>query len=176
MTRRWLLGVVVLFVLPLGLRAGDGDLEKATSKEGKFLVLLPKNPETQSSNVATALGDIKITTLSGQIKEVFYAAAYADYPAEAVKNADTDKLLDGARDGAVSNVNGKLMKETKLTLGDAKYPGREILVQGPDGKFWARQRMYLVGNRLYQTIVVGSETDVKSKTSDSFFKSFGLTE
>jgi hypothetical protein len=174
MTNRWLLGGVILLLVPLSVRADEGDLEKVTSKEGKFTVLLPKNPETQTSNVTSAVGEIQLVIVSATLGDSWYAAAYADYPAEALKNADSAKLLDGARDGAVANVNGKLIKEDKITLGKAKHPGRELLIQAPDGKIYARMRMYLVGNRLYQVIVAGTETDVKAKTANSVFDSFAL--
>ncbi len=176
MTSRWLFGVGIVLLLPFAVRAGDGDLEKVTSKEGKFTVLLPKNTETQTSSVSTAVGEIQLVMVSATLREGWYAAAYADYPAEAVKGANPGKLLDGARDGAVSKVNGKLMKETKITLGQAKHPGRELLIRAQDGKIYARVRMYLVDNRLYQVIVAGSETEVKSKSANSVFDSFGLTD
>ena len=64
---------------------------------------------------------------------------------------DPERVLDGARDGAVGNVNGVLRSEQRIALGG--HPGRDLVVDVP-GQVVARQRIYLVGRRLYQLIVV----------------------
>jgi chemotaxis signal transduction protein len=37
-----------------------------------------------------------------------YVVGYVDYPQEMMQYTDTEKMLEGSRDGAVANVNGEL--------------------------------------------------------------------
>src|SRR5262249_10664298 len=106
----------------------------------------------------------------------YFAVMYNDFPADKIKGANPDNMLNGGRDRAVANVKGKLISEKKISLGKAKYPGRELMIQIPGSPLSVRQRMYLVENRLYQTIVVGTEGVVKSNLADKFHDSFKLVE
>lgn len=176
MYRRCALSIAILFVSSVALGGDEAELNKFTSKEGKFSILLPKDPTTTSQSLDSPLGKLKMTVTVKDYDGDIYAAAYGDLPADKVKKPHANKALDGARDGAVKNSGGKLISEKKITIGKAKYPGREILVNVGDGKHWARQRIYLVNLRLYQTILVGSEISVKGKIAEKFFQSFELSE
>ena len=102
-----------------------------------------------------------------------YGANYCDFPAE-IKKAPLRKVFDSSRDGAVANLEGKLVSESDIKLGD--YPGREIRIGVEDGKQVFRARVYLVDRRLYQVVVFGSKEAATSKQADKFFDSFKLAE
>lgn len=159
-----------------GLADDKVELKQFTSKEGKFSVLLPNEATTTTQNVDSPLGKLKTTMAAKEHDGVYYAAVYTDFPADKIKNIDANKSLDGARDGAVKNTRGKLIDEKKITIGKAKYPGRELLIRVQDGKFWVRQRIYMVNLWQYQTVLAGPENAVKGKTADKFFQSFELKE
>src|SRR5262245_56195662 len=62
--------------------------------------------------------------------------------------------LDAARDGALRNIKGKVVREKDLHLGD--HRGREVYVEAPKlGKALLRMHFYIVGQRLYQLMVFG---------------------
>jgi hypothetical protein len=176
MNRHCAFSIAILFVSSLTLRGDEVELKKFTSKEGKFSALLPKDATTTTQNVDSPIGKLKVTMLAKEQNGVYYAAVYTDFPADKVKNFDANKSLDGARDGSVKNTGGKLVYEKKITIGKAKHPGREILVNVGGGKLWMRQRIYMVNLRQYQTILAGPEKSVKDKTADKFFQSFELSE
>jgi hypothetical protein len=124
----------------------------------------------------TPIGKVKVTMTAKEQGGIHYVIAYTDYPADKVKTMDANKSLDGARDGSLKNTRGKLIQEKKITIGKAKYPGRELLISIQDGKLYVRQRLYLVKLRQYQAVLAGPENLVKGKTAEKFFQSFELRE
>ena len=76
--------------------------------------------------------------------------------------------------GAVANVDGKLLNERRVTL--QGHPGREMWVKaesnGEQGRVHAR--IYLVGRRLYQMLVAGSEAQFSESDAEYFLDSFQL--
>jgi hypothetical protein len=150
--------------------------ELKTFRGGKFSVLMPKRVKTKTPSVKTPVGEMKTTTLEGQVGETGYVVVYVDFPEAVLKFLDRQDLLDGAGKGVVESFKGKLLDEKKITLGKAGHPGRELLVQAPDDRVWIRLRIYFVGRRLYQVMVTGGEKAVKGETADSFLASFRATE
>ncbi len=176
MYSRSALGLAILYVGSATLHGDEVELKEFTSKEGKFSVHMPKDPTTAKREVDTPIGKLKMSLAEKQQGDAHYAVVFTDYPADKIKNFDTDKSLDGARDGSVKNTAGELISEKKITLGKAKHPGRELLIRLKDGKVWMRQRIYMVGFRQYQAVLAGPKEKVQSKTADKFFESFKLKE
>jgi hypothetical protein len=178
MSNRWAWGLAIfLFGLPLALHAEEGGLEKFISREGKYLALLPKSPQTKTTSATTAAGPVKVVSTGAELGMAHFSVVYCDYPAEKITNPDPQVKLDGARKGLVTNTKGTLVSEKKLTFGKAKFPGREMVLVSTEGKYWLRTRIYLAGNRLYQTIAVGaSEQEIKSKIAETFLDSFTLLD
>ena len=79
-----------------------------------------------------------------------------DYPKGTV-GADTDKFLAGVVERNVGQLKGKVSAEEKVTLGKDKHPGRDVRVDLPDKKQFYRARVFLVGDRVYQIVVLGPE-------------------
>ncbi len=79
-----------------------------------------------------------------------------DYPKGSLAS-DVNVVLDGARDGAVANTNGKLVSEKKITIDG--WPGRELVIAAESEglKLVTVARVVLVDNRLVQALVVSSE-------------------
>jgi hypothetical protein len=145
--------------------ASDGWVD-FSSAEGGFQARFPAAPESQNLPTATVVGNVEQKMFSVTQGVAFYAASFADYPQTAMKEAVPATVLDGARDGAVKNVQGKLVKEDQITLDG--HPGRAIHIQATAQGTSVRldARIFLVNNRLYQMIVVrpggglGSDQDV----------------
>ena len=55
-----------------------------------------------------------------------------------------------------------------------KHPGRDLLIEKPTTV--VRNRVVIVGNRLYQVLIQGPKQFVGSKDADRFFDSFEVTK
>lgn len=151
------------------------DWQEYKSTEGRFSVLMPSVPEERKQTVNTPVGPIDqhVAILSPD-KNTAYLASYADYPESATQGVKPDQILDGSRDGSVANIQGKLLSELIITLGD--YPGREIRVAFPDDIHTMRMRIYIVGSRLYQVGVLTTKENVSNNSVTKFLDSFKLVE
>ena len=155
---------------PPPAEASDGWID-FKSAEGRFSAQFPMAPQTETMPTPTAIGNIDQKMFTVTKGDAYYAVAIADYPEELVKKGDTAGMLDGARDGAVSNVNGKLEKEEQVEV--EGYPGRKIhvvaTVQGVNLELDAV--LCLAGSRLYQAIVARPSGSVPDADVQRFVNS-----
>lgn len=173
--KKWF--VFVLLAVLLGGCDGateQKDLEwlNFESESGRFSVLFPGAPDEQVESVQTAIGVIETQFFMVTQRDLAYSVNLADYPPEMIAAGDTQQMLDGARDGAVSNVNGELLEEKELTLGG--YPGRELKVRVEEEGIVVRARIYLVNERLYVIQAMSKERLASSEDIDKFLDSFEL--
>jgi hypothetical protein len=109
---------------------------------------------------------------------LYCAVIYNDFPEWLVKQKDInwDAMLDSGRDGLVADTNGKVIMESKITLGN--YPGREVVIEAK-GQFKTaiiKVRIYVVRNRMYQVMVITAKGEGGSFERDNFMDSFRLVE
>lgn len=145
------------------------------SEAGRFKVTAPAALQETTQAVEAQSGKLDLRLFYTQQDDIGYFVSYCDYPPEVVQKADPEKMLDGARDGAVSNAKGKLLQETKITL--AGHPGREMLIEAISEMGSAsiiKERLFMVKNRLYQVVVVAPRSKVGDKEVDAFLQSFKL--
>ena len=168
--------IVYLLLLALILLSGCGEEKKEwetfESDTGRFSILFPGAPEKETESVPTTIGTIKTEFFMVEQKDMAYSVNYADYPAEVVAASDTRAMLDGARMGAMANVNGELLSEKEISLGG--HPGREIEIEIADEDIIIRARFYLVENRLYVIQALSKESKASSPDIDEFLDSFEL--
>ena len=144
------------------------------SKDGGFRVAMPAAPTEKKQLVKTATGQLQVMLLIAEGRnESLFVVGYADFPEAELKKGAIEKRLDQARDRAVENARGKLRSEKAIDL--AGTPGREIAIE-KDGVLVARLRIYLVGRRLYQVMVLGSGPVLGSKDVGIFLGSFRLNK
>lgn len=167
--------VMLLFVLnaSLAFTLDPTEWKEFASKEGRFKVLMPGTPKQDKAETESDFGKSVLHMNLARAGKAMYGANYSDFPAE-IKKADLKQLYDSSRDGAVANLEGKLASEKDIKLG--KHPGREIRIDVAKGKQLFRARVYLVGQRLYQVIVLGTPETATSKEADQFLDSFKLAE
>ncbi len=145
------------------------------SEAGRFAVMAPLTLQEEAQELETQAGKIHLHVFSGQRDDIGYFVSYCDYPPEIVQRGDPEKMLDGSRDGAVSNANGKLLSETKITL--EGHPGRELVMEARDesGRGGTiKGRLFMVKNRLYQVMVVAPRGQAGGQATDTFLQSFKL--
>ena len=171
---RW--SVVLMFVAggAVTARADDPpEWKEFISKDGRFTVLMPGTPKQDMAETESDFGKGVLHLNVAQAGPTMYGANYCDFPA-AVKKAPLKQVFDSSRDGAVTNLEGKLVSEKDVKLGE--YPGREIRIDVAGGKRLFRVRVFLVDQRLYQVVVFGTKDEATSKESDKFLDSFKQAE
>jgi len=173
---RYALATFVLVVASTTLQAQN----PYTSEEGGFRVAFPSgfpDPNVDSKDVETKIGTIQMKTFLTEQPNAACMVAYSDYPAESFEGASTQALLDSARNGALSNVGGKLIKQRNITING--YPGRSIYFRGKSGSstVFGRFDYYLVQPRLYQVgYMTLRQKDIDAKKVKAYFSSFGLLD
>jgi hypothetical protein len=149
---------------------GSGSLREFVSAEGKFRVMMPGAPTQKRQQ----LGPISLAMYTLENRDGAYMVGYCDVPIPANEpEAMTQRRLDGAREGAIRNINGGLIKENRIWL-HGREPGREIEANVP-GKGIIRARFYVAGRRMYQVIVIGTPALVHSADATRFLDSFSRT-
>jgi hypothetical protein len=131
-----------------------------------FSISLPSAPQQNKNSVDTDAGPIETRSYLVELAQGALFVGVSDFDARA-GDTDPDKLLQGARDGALKNSKSHLVSEKKLMLGI--YHGIEFEGASDEAHFTAR--VYVVGTRMYQTLVVapiGQTYDGASRFLDSF--------
>jgi hypothetical protein len=174
--------VVLFFGRSIGLNFDAASLipgatiewKEFSSPEGTFSILMPGQPAQSNQTVKTAAGDMELHQYMVELRSGAYGVIYSDLPPLFLQQPDAARrLLDGGRDGAVSQVKGKLVSEDIIHIG--LNPGRELHVEFAKGTI--RTRMYLINARLYQVVAVipsGHEQKASEDTT-KFLDSFRTT-
>lgn len=150
------------------------------SKPGRFSMRLPEGfseAEESTIPVETIVGNIDMEAyLSMRGEGSMFMAAYADYPDSAF-NAGTEPILDGAREGALESLNGKIISSKNLSL--LGYPGRSLTFRGRSAGMtvYGRIDYYLVRPRVYLVLYVDRRRGaVKDRKIAAAFNSFTITQ
>jgi hypothetical protein len=168
--------------LPLLLGAVQDDLPAGwkviDSKDGRFTVHMPKEPmEPKKQVVRTKTGKLNVTLVVAEGRhDSYFVVSYSDFPQAELKKGEEEKRLDQACDGAAESLRGEVHKEKPIKL-DGRHPGREFVIR-KGGAVIAKMRIYLVGHRLYQVMVLGNGQTFSSKEKDAgiFLDSFRLNK
>jgi len=151
-------------------------------QEQDYMVLFPTTPKPVHQMVDTEMGTLEMKIFmcemlgAGQ-EEVVYAVSTTNYPMGVIHSSKTNVLeqfFRGAVDGAVSNIGGKLLSETKIELDG--FEGRAIEINAQDGKMLVNMRMYLIGNCMYILQTLNELGKDKSLYINRFFDSFRVDE
>jgi hypothetical protein len=133
----------------------------------------PKVHTTESPHYSGVL--LKARWAEVQLPAGIYAVLHTDLPQETIAKNDSDSILDGARDGAVSFVNVRgnkatLRSERRLTING--FPARQLVMDVPGIKAAGVMRIVLVGNRQIMTFFVGHSGSETSPDVTRFIDSF----
>jgi hypothetical protein len=163
------LALVVVLLAAVG--CGPGELKEYTSKDGKFKVLMYANPTKKDQAAAGTTMHVVMNDLGSRAIVI----AFADMPIPAGESDDKIQTrLDGAKNGAIKNINGTEKTSSKITLA-GKHPGRAFTAELPGGKGFVKARVFLAGQRLYQVMVLGPSSFTDSDDVKKVFDSFEIT-
>lgn len=138
-------------------------------QDGGFSITMPDKPSQQTLPHKTENGQTS-SPLYELTKGAFkYVITYMDYPFS-VEGNERDKLLDMGAEAGITNVGGKVVSNTPISLGS--YPGREV--KGEMQGVLYRSRVYLVGQRLYLLIVWMPSNKTNPENAAKFLESFKL--
>jgi len=143
------------------------------SEDGRFKINFYGEPTKSSKAIPTEVGDVEmITFLYEKSVTEAYMVAYSDYPSKLIENSPVDVLLDGAKNGGVSNL-GITIFEFEKNLKIAGNPGRHF--KGNNGSsIYVEWKLFLTGNRLYQIAILRDGSYATQERTDDFFGSFEL--
>jgi hypothetical protein len=103
----------MLFVLEA--RAGDPpEFKPFSSKEGRFTISFPGTPEQSTRSLKSPIGDmvLQVFKVARNNDKEAYTLIYYDYPPEAIKSTDPEKIFDAAQQGGLDATHGKVKKKT----------------------------------------------------------------
>lgn len=172
-----LLCIIVLFFVSTTVSSQKSWLN-FKSIEFAFRAEFPEEPVTSVQKVPTAIGDIDMHMFMLQStnyddKNVIYSVIRSDYPEEQFEDADDEynnTVLDGAVNGAVTNVNGELVFDNKIMFN--KYPGRSIKIN--IDKAYIYMNAYLVEHSIYITQVICLKQNDENDDINRFLDSFDI--
>jgi hypothetical protein len=131
-----------------------------------FSASFPSEPTLQKQSVPTDAGTFELHAFMAADGQVALYVGVCDY-GSAASGQDPQPILDGAKNGAVSNANAHVVSTSKIMLG--VYPG--IAFEAESGTLHFSARFYLVGTMLYQVLTaspVGQPYVGTPKFLDSF--------
>jgi hypothetical protein len=151
---------------------------------GGFAVSMPATPESNVRTVKTASGDAQehvflvadapyptvYRRLLG-IPSGFYVS-YRDLSRPPATDGEAQAIFEEERNRFVAEGKGKVLRQ-QVAVDCQECRVLEFVMQG-DGDIYARVRLYLVRDRLFQVGVGTSQRQVSSSSADRFFASFRL--
>jgi hypothetical protein len=157
--------------------------ETFQSDEGNFQVEMPDLPAIETQVLSSKIGELFMHMyihegVEGVDENLIYMVNYTDYPEKVINSNMEEVALDnyfrGSIDGAVSNMEGTLVEEKKITV--LGYQGREVVVNYLNGVAVVRMQTFLVNNRMYALQVITLAENDNNASQKRFFNSFELLQ
>lgn len=147
--------------------------EKYFSADGKFKIMFPGEPIRTEEKVPTDVGEITMVMFMFERNQAeAFMVAYSDYPAEMIQGLDPYQLLDGSKNGLLSNIGATEQNLKKFII--KSFPA--ISFEGKGTTFCTSYLLVLRNNRLYQVGILKSGSFPSKKDVKSFVGSFELTD
>ncbi|WP_144405638.1 hypothetical protein [Aliterella atlantica] len=149
---------------PQSLILTQGKWQQFSSSAGKFTVSLPGKPIEDLETDDDGSVANNFTVVDG---ETVYLVTYSDLVKE-VNRVATEEIFDAVGEGYTAD-GDKLVNQREVKLDE--YPGRVVELNTTDGMV-GKATIYLVGNRLYQLIVISPNKEI----GEQFFESFRISD
>ncbi len=146
-----------------------------------FQIEFPGQFEKSTQTIPSSIGQLTMTIISYEPKETYNDSNYVymimetDYPDSTIhsdKEAILEDFFRASIDGAVKNVNGKLLRESEDKV--AGYPARTIEVDYQNGVAVIKMTMVLKENKMIIIQTITSTKNYPNNSSLHFFDSFKL--
>ncbi len=160
---------------------------KYNSHEGRYTVSLPAQPNLSTQEATTPDGQKLHQSLASvtEAGDVAFVTGYFDLDVGKIFSADA------ARDGMVKQINGTLINETAISLGNHPGRGFKVLAKAPAGAFAEGEkppetvdyivhaRFYEVDKRIYILQVIfpkSLESEATNARATKYFDSFQVVK
>ena len=134
--------------------------QQFSSSTGKFTISLPAKPTEETDTDDDGSVAKNYTVVDG---ETVYLITYSDLVAE-VNQLNPTEIFDAVCEGYTAD-GDKLVNKREIELDG--YPGILVELNTTDGLV-GKASIYLVGNRLYQLILISPDKDKGNQFFDSF--------
>ncbi len=138
--------------------------------DGRYSIDMPSQPKETKQTALTAAGPTELHQFAVAVgKSEAFVTTYGDFPTGSLKRPPA-MLMSEIENTVLSGMKGgRLRSHQVIALG--QYPGRAFTIDLPDGTVYD-QRVYFVGNRLYQNIAVTTGDRTNDPRVKFFFDSF----
>jgi hypothetical protein len=147
------------------LLAGAAGAFQFKDEAGKFSARFPAEPILDRREGRSPTGRQVHTTWEVNVDGRHFSVTYTEYARPPVKNYDKNVMV------FLAASKGKLVRQARIE--QAGIDGREIVTLLPDSKV-LRQRLFQVGNRLYQAVYGGPYGSETRADVEAFMGSFTL--
>jgi len=145
-----------------------------SAADGSFSAQFPGKPEVEDQQVQLPGGGTATVhqVIAAPTKKASYGCTYFEDPRLASNSAE--EVLDAARDGSISKIQGSLIHEQRLDVDG--HPARDVEVRAR-GNSLVEMRLVTVGQRTFMLMVVESaRRSADSKNVRKFFDSLKFVE
>lgn len=150
----------------LTLSGAAADPFQLRDEVGRFAATFPAEPALEKAEGASESGPHVHYTWGVDVEERHFSVTYTEYLAAPAKNYDKNVMQ------LLKATNGRLVSQAKVDLGGG-IDGREVITLLPSNQV-LRQRLFQVGNRLYQTVYGGPFGTETRADVETFMTSFML--
>jgi len=150
------------------------------SSAGRFEGWFPKLPTERLRAAKTAVGSVTLHSFTARQGKLTYTIAYSDWPPEIAEDAEA--MLDAALKQGVRALGGELGENekgepAKTAIKVGPHVGREFAFGFGEPARFARMRLVLAGNRLYQVLLISEDAEpLTSPQAERFLSSFQVVE
>jgi hypothetical protein len=147
------------------LLAGPASAYDLKDENGRFSATFPAEPALDRQEGTSPTGPHVHTTWEVNEDDRHFLVTYTEYARPPVKNYDKNVM------SLLAATKGQLVSQARVDLGD--IDGREVVTMLPDNSVM-RQRLFQVGNRLYQAVYAGPFGTETRADVETFMASFQL--
>jgi hypothetical protein len=146
-----------------------------------YSVEFPAEPIAEAQHSNSPIGPLVLDIKVYEVVEIekddnyVYGIISTEYPEGSVhsdKKESLKAIFDGAVNGAVENMNGKLLSQKEIEM--KGYPGREFRIDFQNGVATVTMRAYLVKNKMLILQTICDPKKEGNAASKHFFASFEL--
>ena len=153
-----------------------GGWVKVSSAEGRFSVLMPSKAEEKTDRQDSAHGPYSSHLFMVRDADEIYLVGWVDY--DPSFKFDVQGELEANRDNLCKGLNATVLDTTKIVLNG--YPGIEFTAEIPDTaenlrNYNVKSRVYIVGARPYQLVVLSPKGTDATQDTSRFFSSFEVS-
>lgn len=139
-----------------------------------FSAVFPCTAKQESQQLAAGKATIPVVKYGCDTAGDLYMLVSSTYPKGFLAKKTAAAAFKDAVGGAAANVRGKIRSDKPIKLG--AVVGHDVLIDIPSDQAAAHLRVFFVGDRQLQVMVVGAKGHESGKAATAFLDSFSLTK